>query len=267
MTFDVKQFYQVGNSIWNFIMSLVGTTAALTPKQFSSYTWAYVTTEVMSWTLTIGAAMLNIMFMIGIIRQTTNLKDNFTMETFVESMFKVMLGNFLHLNGTYLMKLLFSMASGMAAGFLVSTPPSFEQMDQDLGSELFYLCFGLIYMIVAIVCAGMIFLTVYSRYLNLYLLVATGPIAWSTIPAGHGVSSVASSWIRTFFSKCFEIVIIALAVVIAAAMCRSIDFGTMTGLGELVDGFLQALQNLATMIILTGAVKGADVFMHRAFGL
>lgn len=262
-----KAFYEIGNAVWNFMLGMVGTTASMTPQHFSSYTWMYVTNVVQSWTLAIGATLLNIMFMVGIIRKTVNLKDNFTMETIVESLIKVIMGNFLLLNGNQLMQLLFSMAAGMAEGFLVDMPLSFEQLDTDLGSEIFYLIFGIIYMLVALVCSCMIFLTVYNRYLYLYMLVAVGPIAWSTIPGGTGISSTASSWIRTFFAKCFEIAVIAIAITIAAAMCRSINFGDLDGLGELVDGAAQALQNMATMVILTGAVKGADTFMHRAFGL
>ena len=125
----------------------------------------------------------------------------------------------------------------------------------------------MLFFIVCLVCSGIIFFTVYARYLQLYMIVAVGPIAWATIPGGHGVSNTASAWIRTFLAKCFEIVIIALAISIGGAMCKSISFGDLTGIGELVDGAIQALQSMATMIIMTGAVKGADIFMHRTFGL
>ena len=54
----LKLFYILGNGIWNTVMRLVGTTASLTPEEFSSYTWAYVVSDVMSWTLTIGATFL-----------------------------------------------------------------------------------------------------------------------------------------------------------------------------------------------------------------
>ena len=51
-------------------------------------------------------------------------------------------------------------------------------------------------------------------------------------------------------------------------MIRSIDFGILDNafLG-IVDGFGSVLQSLITMILMTGAVKGAGSLLNRAFGL
>lgn len=264
--FEGGLFYGLGSAIWDVAISLIGATASQTPEKFSSTAWSYVTGDVMSVTTAVGAVMLNIMYMVGIIRQSTNLKENFTLEILIDGLIKVLAGNYLMVNGTSLMSLMFKMASAMSGGFLLAIDTPFQQMDMDTGSYLFYIIYGIIYFVVAMVCAATIFMTVYGRYLQLYLLAAVGPFAWSTVPAGHGISSSASSWMRTFFAKCFEIVIIALAVAIASILCQNIDFGQLTGIGENLDGAIQALQNMATMVILTGMVKGADVFMRRAFG-
>lgn len=264
--FEGGLFYGLGSAIWDVAMMLIGATASQTPSQFSSTAWNYVTNDVMSWTVSLAAVLLNIMYMVGIIRQSTNLKENFTLEILIDGLIKVLAGNFLLLNGIHLMSLMFSMASAMSRGFLMTGNLSFRQLDMDTGSYLFYVVYGIIYFVVAMVCAATIFMTVYGRYLQLYLLAAVGPFAWSTVPAGHGISSVASSWIRTFIAKCFEIVIIVLAVSIASMLCQSIDFGQLSGVEENLDGAIQAIQNMATMVILTGMVKGADVFMRRTFG-
>lgn len=260
-------FYNLGIAIWNVAMKLIGATAMQTPQSFSPWTWTYVVDDVMSWTLGFGAMMLNIFYMIGIIRQSSNLKDNFTLEIMVDSFIKVIGGNFLLINGTTLMSLFFQIAALLSGGFLSMEEVHFAQIDLDVGAIFFYNSLGLFFMAFCLVCAGTIFLTIYGRYLQLYLLVATGPFAWSTVPGGQGISNTASSWIRTFLSKCFEIVVIAIAVSIASRMCGSIRFGDLDGIGENFDGAIQALQNMATMLILTGAVKGADMFMKRTFGL
>lgn len=81
------------------------------------------------------------------------------------------------------------------------------------------------------------------------------------------MSHTASSWIRTFLGQVFSIVFIMIAVVIASKMCTAIDFGQMSGILGMVDGMVQAIQNCFTIVLLTAAVKGTDMFMRRSFGL
>lgn len=264
--FDGGPFYAIGNALWDIAITLIGATASKSPANFSVAAWNYTINSVMSWSISLATILLNIMYMIGIIRQSTNLKENFTLEIMVDSLIKVLAGNFLMLNGKTLILKLFNMAANISGEFLLVRDVSFSQMDLDAGSYMFYLFYGILYLAVSMVCAGTIFMTVYGRYLQLYLLTAVGPFAWSTIPAGHGISSVASSWIRTFLAKCFEIVIIVLAISIASILCQSIDFGQLSGIGENFDGAIQAVQNMATMVILAGMVKGSDSFMRRTFG-
>ncbi len=260
--------YTLGINIWNWAIVLIGTVASTTPAQFSSEAWGFVTTDVLNFTMGIGATLLNSFYMVGMIRQSTNLKESFTLETAVDSIIKMLLGNMLILNGLDLMKTLFDIASSSSGYFMVLEPPTFEQKDIDAGLILFNYVFGIIFLIVSMVCAFTIFLTVYSRYLYLYLLIAVYPLAYSTLPGGQGVYNSASSFTRTFIAKTFEILVIAIAIGIAARMCQAIDFGSMDDeLGKNFDGIIQTIQSMATMIILTASVKGTDTFMRRAFGL
>lgn len=263
----VQPFYFFSAALWNAMMDLIGLTAGQTPDSFSQTTWQYVTNDLYSWTFAIGAVLLNISFYIGFIRQAGNLKQNFTLEIFVECCIKVVLGNFLMVSAIQLMELFFSIAATLAGGILLDTPVIFIQADMDVGSILFYMMFGFLFFGVCIVSSGTIFLCVYGRYLQLYLLAGTAPIALSTLPGGPGLSQTAYAWIRTFFAKAFEIVLITMALAIAAKMCNSINFGAMEGVAGSFDGALQALQNICTMVLLTASVKGMDVFMKRVFAL
>lgn len=259
--------YQLGAFIWNMAMSLVGTVASTTPQAFSQSAWNYVVNDVLDFTMAAAATLLNTFYLIGIFRQSTNLRDKFTMEVLVETLIRMVLANMLILNGLDLIVLFFNLASSSAGAFIMEVP-SIVQEDGDFGFVLFEFIFGWLFLLVAVVCAFTIILSLWSRYLHLYLLVATYPLALSTIPGGSGVSTTASSWVREFFGKTFEILIIAFAVVIASYMCVAIDFGStdiiiLSGL----DGFVQALQSLATMIVMTAAVKGAEFFMRKTFGL
>lgn len=263
----VQPFYIFGVVLWNSMLGLIGLTAVQTPSSFSGATWQYIINDLQPWTFAVGATMLNISFYIGFIRQAGNLKQDFTLEVFVECCIKVAVGNALLLSGTKLMKLFFSIASELAGGILLETPVVFAQADTDVGSVLFYMLFGFVFFVVCLVCSVMIFFAVYGRFLQLYLLVAVAPVAVGTLPGGPGLSQTAYAWLRTFLAKVFEIVVIVMAITIAAKMCNSIDFGTMESISGIFDGAVQAVQNICTMVLLTATVKGTDSFMRRVFAL
>lgn len=265
--FNFLNLQNWGIKVWNFAMSLIGATATTSPQDFSTHAWNYVVNDVLDFTMFVGGSLLNVFFLVGMLRQSTNLKENYTLETFVDNVIKMLLANLLILNGVDLIKLIFDLCGISARVFLIDNTPSIEQIkDGNVMDVIFnYLFIGILFFIVSLVCSVTIFITVYQRYLTLYILVATYPIAMSTLPAGPGVFNTASSWTRTFLSKSFEIVVIAMAISIASYMCQSIDFGTMNG-GE-YNSTVQAFQSMATMIILAGAVKGVDQFMQRAFHL
>lgn len=152
-------FYHFGVAVWDFMLSLIGLTAAQTPRSFSTATWNYICNDLYPWTSAIGATILNISFYIGFIRQANNLKQNVTLEVFVECCIKVVVGNTLLVSGLSLMRQILEIASGLAGNILLETPVVFAQEDTDLGSVMFYAFFGVIFFIVCIVCSGLIFFT------------------------------------------------------------------------------------------------------------
>lgn len=264
----LQPFYFFGVAVWNCMLGLIGITATTPPDTFSAGTWQYIADNLYPWAFSIGTMLLNISFYIGFIRQASDLKQNFTLEIFVDCCIKVIFGNALMVSGLELMKLFFAMASGICGDLMLETPIIFAQEDVDVGSVLFYMIFGFIFLMVCMVCSVLIFLSVYGRYLQLYLLVVSGPIAWGTLPGGPEMARTASAWLRTFLSKVFEVVMIVIAIILAAKMCNGIDFfGGMSGVTGVFDGAIQALQNICTMVLLTVTVKGMDAFMRRTFAL
>lgn len=94
--------------------------------------------------------------------------------------------------------------------------------------------FGIFYFLVCAVCGGMIFISVYGRFLHLYVMAACAP----------------------------------LALFLAVGMkLQSIDWLELDGVGGWFDGMTQCLQNMVTMILMAASVKSADSFMRRIFGL
>lgn len=263
---DISNFFSFSNVFWNMIMELIGVISATTPQEFSNLAWYYTKVLIMNWTLTIGSSLFSSFYLINMLRQTSNLKQGITAERFIEISITVILGNYAMIYGIQLINLIFDITGTISEAFMLDSRPSFAPLNSEAGT-MFSLVLSFVYVIVTLVCGFTILFVVYSRYLNLYLLVGVGPIAWSTIPGGHGISSTATSWLKTFLAKSFEIVIIVFAINIASRMCMSINLGSLVGASGLFEGGIQILNNMLTMIILTGSVKGAEMFMHRTFGL
>lgn len=266
--FGINNLFNLAQSGWNFFMLMTYSMIGMTPESYSPGAWSYVTGTLYPWFLTIGVTLLNIFCMVGFIRQASNLKENVTMEMWIELFIKVVIANVLMTNGIALMQDIMSMGSSLSGNIMNDHFPSVYSSEMDLGAALVYLIFGLIYAIAAAVCGGMIFLEVMGRFLNLYMLVAVSPIALSTIAGGRGLDSAAHAWIKSFLTTVFQIAVIAIVLQIGARMMTSSAYvdATNTPL-DWFDGAGAVMMSFITMIFLTTAVKGSDGFLKRAFDL
>lgn len=259
--------YAIGNAIWNLIMELVTGLMEKTPQQFSTHAWAYAVAGY-QWSLGIGLAMMNTFFLIGFFRQTSNLRENVTWEILIEYLIKAIMANALMTSGLKIIQEFFNVAGKLCGELTAYGQPPFSTENLDFGSWLFFAIFGVLYVIVAVVCGFLMLMTVYGRYLKLYILTILGPIAMSTWAGGRGMEQSFYAWMKTFLASVFEIVLIALVMGVGGMMIASIDFGTFPdGILSMGDGFLSVLQNMFTMILMSASVKGADTMLKRAFAL
>ena len=212
--FTITPFYYIGMAVWKIMLILIGVTAGETPQAFSEGTWNYITQSLYPLFLAIGSTLLNVFFLIGYLRSVSNLRDGMTLEMFIELCIKVALGNLVIQSIIPIMEQIFNLAGGISKLLIAGTDNPFVQSDMDGGAIFFYAVFGIIYFAVCLVSSVTIFLTVYGRYLQLYLLVLSAPIALSTIPGGPGISQTAGAWFKTLLAKSFSIVLIALAIII-----------------------------------------------------
>lgn len=160
------------------------------------------------------------------------------------------------------------MASAMAGTAVMIEPPAFFTGDVDVGSVMFFWIYGLFYFLVAMVCAFLILITLYSRYIKLYLLVVTFPLAMPSITGGRGIEGTAYAWMKSFLSNTFEIVVIALAIAIAGRITSGISiFTSDSAIFNAFDGFAQALNSMIYMILMAVSVKGAPTFLNKTFNL
>ncbi|MCR5451447.1 MAG: hypothetical protein K6F00_02335 [Lachnospiraceae bacterium] len=262
-----KSFMQ-GSACWDFCMEIVYILMGSSPESLAPDAWNYVTGTLYPWCSSIGAVMLNIFCLVGFIKQASNLKENVTTEMWIELFIKVIVGNYLMVHGIGLMSDFIRAAGLMSTEVMNTGLPGMYNSEVDAGAAFAYLIFGLIYILISMFCGVMIVIEVLGRYLNLYILMATAPLALSTIAGGRGIENTAIAWIKSFLTTVFQIFIIAVILKIGGMMIQSNGFSDATGTPlDWFDGFKSVLLSMLYMIFMTTAIKGSDNFLKRTFDL
>ena len=93
ITSGLAPLYIIGVKLYNYMLGFSLGFGLNTPQGASSTAWAYVSGTLFPFFQAIAATMLNLFFYIGICRQVGNLRESMTIETGVNVLIKVLLGN------------------------------------------------------------------------------------------------------------------------------------------------------------------------------
>lgn len=261
-------FYALAYSVWQWCMGIATGIIGTTPEDYSRTAWTYVEDTLYPWATAIGVSLMSLFFIIGFCRAASNFKENITLELCIESMIRLVVLNILLQKGFDLISRFFSMSSALSEDLMEMQHLAFYTGDADWGAHLFWWMFGLLYFLIVVVCGVIIVLTLYGRYIKLYLLVVFFPLAIPTMAGGRGVDATAVAWTKSFLSNTFEIVVIALVMSISSMLIA----GTSTPGADLVgsgtfDGFGRAFAAMLNVILMAASVKGASAFMNKSFAL
>lgn len=267
--FGIDSFFQGAYSIWDFFMSSTAALLGTSPDKYAPDAYKYVTKDIYPYLLGAGIALTNMFLLIGFIRQTSNFKETMTLEAVVSLLVRFSVSNGLLYVGIPIMNNIISAGQEMSTYFLNKEDlPNVVTKEMDLGSFLLNaLLFGIIFEIVALCCGCTILLTVFQRYLSLYLLMGMYPVAVSTLAGGERISDTFYGWLKTFIGEVFKIVVIALVLQLAGKMVENLNFIDNGGLDDIFDGAIAGIVSMVQMIAVTGAVKGADSLMRKMFAL
>lgn len=253
--------------IWNV---LIAGSYGLMTFEFdfeSGSTLSILLTALYDWFVVIGVALINIFALIAFIRQTSRLRENITIEMWIEIFIKVVLGNVFMLYGLKIVGTLLGMAGYASNIFLVVSDVDIVS-EVDLSAVLAYIIFGIVWFVASIACGFYILATVAKRIINIYLLTIIMPVACSTLPGGGEIESAGWSWLKTFLSECFEVIFIALSFLICGALHSSFNtLVTAEGISGWLDGFPQVIGDIVYMLALTVSVQGAGNLLKRALNL
>ena len=260
-------FYQLAKVVWDWCIGLSTGVISQDPQHFSPATWKFVTDTLYPWAMGIGLSMMNVFFICVFLKAASNLKENITLELCIEGMIRLVALNVLIQMGMKLMKTLFSMAALMGGMVLDFQAPDFFTGEVDAGSVLFWWFMGFLYFFIALICGMLIFLTLFSRYVKLYLLTVTLFAGDAEYGVGTGgLTKRRKAGVRSFLGNAFEIVVIALVMSISGRIIGGMDLQG-DNFADFFDGFGQALTSSIYMIGMAVSVRGARSFMKETFPL
>lgn len=260
--------HNFASMIWDICMDITMSLFGVTPQTYSNAMWELVAKQLYPYFLGIGAVLLNLFFLTGLIRQSINLRDNMTTEMVIELLIKVIIANFVMVQGLTLMGDILGISSALAEKLKVTSGYSIFANDLDAGAVFFYVIFGLVYIGGATISGISIVLVVLQRFLNVYMCILTAPIALSTWAGGNGLEHTAYAWIKSFLVSSFQIALIALILRLGAMMMNAPDVFNFDGTAMgFVDGFAESFISMITMFFMVAAVKSSSTWLEKTFNL
>lgn len=262
-------FSYSANVIWKACLSLVLAMFNMTPMDIGEgNVWNKLISNIYPLFSALGGSLLLTFLFVAFLKEISDFRKSITLELLVTYGVKIILGEFLLMNIITIVKEFFVIAATLSVttfvdfqyGFVTPSEPQFSDF-------LGYFFWGIIYVVVALICGITIIFTVYKRFLNLYLLVIMAPIALSTITGDRGISQSAAAWVKAFLASTFEIVVTALALVISGWMISAgvIVFSALEG--TLAGWTIGYLEGAMTMAITAATVKSSEGLLKRAYAL
>lgn len=259
--------FAVGRAIWNACVEALGFLLHTSPEGFQNgEPWSLVVSELYPVFLIIGASLMNLFFAIGFFRESADLRQNITLEKTIMLFIRVILANFLLVNGLSLLRLFWEMADFADFSFGERLYIREFAVSESINPQnlLLYWAIGLFFVLCAVVCGLFLLWSVYRRFLQLFLLLVFSPIAFSSFAGERRISAAGVRWLQNFLYCCLELLVISLSLLLAGAMLGN---GITLNLSETAQELEAPLQAAFVMLLVSGAVRGAEEFLRKIFEL
>lgn len=274
---------QGGYSVWKSCSQITMSYATRNPMSQRN-AWGVVTGSIYSLSLGIAASLAVLLFVIGWLRESVDIRNTFTVENMFRFFIRYALTASLIVNSLSLVTGIVQCATAVVSTMSVDVDS--EKIDgifSDLQSKMeedgiegvawISLGFagmmgGLIGGMVIIVCAISLVLSVLSRLFRLMLCIPFAPVAFAGFAGGNEFAQSGIAWLRTFVGYALEAVVIALAISISFGFFKDASlFSEWHRDADMVSVILQICEYCMPMIATCTCVKGSEMAVRRCLGL
>lgn len=259
---------------WNNQVSLVFSMLGQSPVNFKGGGPWQVVESIEPIFVGVGSSLVVLFFVIGFCSESVDVREEMRFEVILRMLIRLGLAEWFVANNVTIMKAFFTtignLVNALSAGQYTTLAIDSTQADiiknLGFGESLIMLILAALLSII-IICGFFMIYTVYFRFLKLMIIVPIDSIAFSTMAGNRNVAHTASSYTKYFLSVVFEVVTMALAIVICNAF---INAGLPSFTGNYED-WAQTLIYLCemtfTIALTVGSVKGAQSLTNKALGL
>lgn len=275
---------QAGYGMWKNCSEITMQYVQKSPMT-ETHAWAVVTGNIYAISLGIAASLAVLFFVMGWLRESIDIRNNFSLENMFRFFIRFAITASLIVNSLALVQGIVQCSTAVVSTMGMQMEQAeaddmFEDLrtaieedqDSDGGTWLAmgFGCMvgGLLGGLVIIVCAVNLVLSVLSRLFKLLLCIPFAPIAFAGFAGGAEFSQSGIAWIRTFIAYALEAVVIALAITISFGLFQDANlFGSSGADADMVTLILQICGYCMPMITACACVKGAEMTVRRCLGL
>ena len=277
-------FLETGYTLWKNAGKLTLDYVKISPMAQSG-AWGVVTGADYQMSLAISASLAVLFFVMGWLRESIDIRNNFTLENMFRFFVRYAITASLIVNSLSLVTGICECATAVTSQISVNMQSKdvenvFEtvrdQLEDDddadggtwIGMGLAGMLGGFFGGAVIMVCGVSLVLSVLSRLFKLLLCVPFAPAAFAGFAGGHEFAQTGIAWLRTFIGYALEAVVIALAISISYGMFTDANmFSAGAKSGSIVSLLLLICGYCMPMVTACACVKGAEMTVRRCLGL
>lgn len=266
-------------SVWNGFIDAAWGLIAQTPAEISPDSWALVTGDLKTLFTNVGASLVVVFFLLGYIRNAMDLNEELTYEKVTMLLFMLGVVETVYVLGIELIPVSCTAAKGLVlkikdVGGIDSIHLSAESLESipwdDMGmiTIIIGLLLSIFALIAAVVCGGIIVWGVLGRVFKVFVLIPIAAVPLSTLAGGNRTWRPALNWLMEFLISVFEVVLIAIVLILGAYFIGSnilnnyFQFGSDDPLKATCTGIFMMIINMG---VVAGAVKGWEAILRRVF--
>lgn len=262
---------------WNSKMAEIFQLLTQSPETFKSGGIWNVIKDIHGAVQAVGLGLLVLFFVIGVIKSCGNIAELKRPEIAVKLFIRFALAKAVVTHGLELMLALFSIVQGLIARIMTASgfsgadntvlPQSIKDAINACGffESIPLWAVTLIGGLFITVLSFIMILSVYGRFLKLYMYTAIAPIPLASF-AGEPSQSMGKSFIKSYAAVCLEGAIIVLACIIFSLFASSPPVVDPNA-AAVTQVWSYVGEIIFNMLVLVGAVKMADRLVREMLGL